>query len=120
MRHKRLLLPILLAFTVAACARQQSGYYVTDSATGLRVPTAGGENTGGERGLFTAWSRESDGNRTYGYAGGQNQESTERGLFGTSSGTPRYAYAPQTTYSYAPPQQAPAPAPQQQPARRYA
>ncbi len=39
MRYASLLPPLILALTVAACARQQPAYYVTNSATGQRVAT---------------------------------------------------------------------------------
>jgi Polysaccharide biosynthesis/export protein/SLBB domain len=38
MRVARILLPILIAFAAAACARQQQAYYVIDPATGQPVP----------------------------------------------------------------------------------
>jgi polysaccharide export outer membrane protein len=38
MRVARILLPILIAFAAAACARQQQAYYVVDPATGQPVP----------------------------------------------------------------------------------
>jgi len=38
MRGARLLLPLLAAFAVSACARQQQTYYVIDPTTGQPVP----------------------------------------------------------------------------------
>ncbi len=131
MRHTRLLLPLLLALTAAGCASQKPAYYVTDSATGQRVPVAQQNATGGARGLFTESAPQAS--APYAYAAPQAQSNTRgRGLFnsdlfGSHSSAPVYAYqAPQApapqTYAYQPQpayvQAAPAPAYQQQPAYR--
>lgn len=111
MRHARLLLPILLALTAAACARQEPSYYVTDSMTGQRVATGQQAARQNARGRFG--SSAPQGAASYAYAAPQPQKSTGRGLFNsdlfsTPSRAPTYAYEPQApqTYSYRPPQPA--------------
>ena len=114
MRHVRLLLPILLALTAAACARQQPAYYVTDAATGQRVSTAPQGASHGQRGQMASGAPQAS---TYGrsaYAAQTSKASSGRGLFnsdlfGSRSSAPVYAYQPQAqssqTYSYRPPAQ---------------
>ena len=133
MRHARLLLPLLLAITAAGCANQKPAYYVTDLATGQRVPVAQQGASGGARGLFTESAPQAS--PRYAYAAPQAEaKGGGRGLFnsdlfGARSSAPVYAYqAPQApapqTYAYQPQpayaQPAPAPAyqPQPQPAYR--
>ena len=124
MRHVRLLLPILLALTAAACARQQPAYYVTDAATGQRVSTAPQSASHGQRGLMASGAPQAGAYGRSAYAAQPSEASSGRGLFnsdlfGSRSSAPVYAYRPQAqspqAYSYQPPQQqvyAPQPAPQ--------
>lgn len=120
MRHTRLLLPILFALMVAACAREQPAYYVTDSLTGQRVASGQQADTANKRGLL---DKQSSGARSYAYAPKQRQASSGRGLFnsdvfGSSSPAPVYAYRqPTQTYAYQPPRQAQAAQPVQQASR---
>ena len=107
MRHTRLLLPVLLALAVGACASQQPAYYVTDAATGQRVAAAPQNTQPAERGLFGSSAPQAG--ASYAYAAPQPQESPGRGLFnsdifGSRSSAPVYAYQPQApqTYSYQP------------------
>ncbi|MEJ2624583.1 MAG: hypothetical protein P8Z80_08615 [Pseudolabrys sp.] len=126
MRYASLLPPLIIALTVAACARQPPAYYVTDARTGQRVATGQPQTSGYNS-----------------YATRQRQDDSDRGLFNShvfrsswfSRQTPAptyavqprrtygsHAYTPQT-YSYQPPHQQPyaqrptaAPYRQQQPA----
>ncbi len=109
MRHARPLLPILFALAAGACARQQPAYYVTDSATGQRVPTAQQDAPQHERGVFTSSGSFSlSAPRSSGYyadAQAQSQPGTDRGVIGGHSNAPVYAYQPPATQanSYRPP-----------------
>jgi polysaccharide export outer membrane protein len=76
MRYARIVLPILLALTAAACARKQPVQYVMDPSTGQPVPVV----------------------QQYGqpaYAQPQQADSGGRGLFGSRSSAPAYSYQPQ-------------------------
>lgn len=113
MRHARSLPPILLALTVAACARQQTSYYLADAATGRHVSTAQQSASGRARGMFAQSTLQTTASRSYAYAPAERQTSGGRGLFnsdivGSSSPAPSHVYRRQTvqTYAYRPPQQA--------------
>lgn len=127
MRHPRLLLPLLVALTTAACSGQKPAYYVTDAATGQRVATGRQDTSGGQRGLLSSGTSRTSG--AYAYAATQggadgggrglfNSDVFGSGLFGRRSSAPVYNVQPRPpqTYSYQPPAQ-PAhsyPPPQQQ------
>ncbi len=114
MRPTRLLLPALLALTVAACASQQPAYYVTDAATGQPVAAAAQGGPHGERGLFGSNASQMGATSRSAYAAAPQSEADTGGrglfnsdLFGSHSRAPVYAYQPQApqTYSYQPPPQ---------------
>src|SRR5471032_1984032 len=124
MRGARLLLPMLAALAVSACARQQQTY-VMDPNTGQPVPVmtqqqyaqqayaqqpaAPSSNPSGGRGLFSSWGSSAD--QSYAQQGYAPQPSTGRGLFTSRSAPapqaymqPQYAQQPYAT-QYVPPQQ---------------
>ncbi len=108
MHYARPLLPILIALTAAACARQQPAYYVTDSATGERIATAQQDAPQGERGLFastglfTRNTPQSGGYVSYADARPQNKPATNRGLIGGQSNARAYVYQQPMSQTYAP------------------
>jgi polysaccharide export outer membrane protein len=135
MRGARLLLAVLAALAVGACARQQPVYYVMDPNTGQPVPVmtqqqlaqpdyaqqayqppaAQSYAQSGGRGLFSsspATSQQSYAQQSYaqqGAAPAQQAVPSGRGLFNTRTGAPQ-AYPPQ---AYVQQPYAPQPYPQQ-------
>ncbi len=100
MRTARILLPLLAALAVAACARQPQTQYVMDPMTGRPVPVV--QHYGGANYTQTA----------------STQQGQERGFFNSSHGSsfaffgrqqsapsyaPAYAQQPYATQAYAPP-----------------
>lgn len=81
MRYASLLPPLILALTVAACARQQPAYYVTDSRTGQRIATGQQTASDNQRGLLGAGKTQESGYNSYASATPQQQQSSGRGLF---------------------------------------
>ena len=100
MRRARYFLPVLLALTAAACAReQQSAYYVIDPATGQPVPVVQqyAQPQYGQpqyaQAQYGQYAQTSYGQPAYAQPAYQSQNtSTKRGLF---TGRSRQNYAPQ-------------------------
>src|SRR5665213_2212103 len=90
MRGVRLLLPVLAALSVGACARQQQTYYVMDPSTGQPVPVVAQQQ-------YAAPSYEQSASPTFEQADG-------RGLYSSSPAYAQQSYAQQ---SYAQPQAEP-------------
>jgi polysaccharide export outer membrane protein len=115
MREARLLLAVVAALAVGACARQPQTSYVIDPNTGQPVPVmmqpqfaqadpAQPPSSGG-RGLFSSQSFSAQ--QSYAAA---PEQSSGRGLFNMRSSAPVYAQQPYPQQAY--PQQAYAPPPQ--------
>ena len=115
MRYASLLPPLIIALTVAACARQQPAYYVTDSRTGQRIATGQQATSDSRRGLLGAGEAQASGYNSYASATPQRQESSGRGLFNShvfgssefrtssfsrQSPAPTYAVQPQASQTY--------------------
>jgi polysaccharide export outer membrane protein len=87
MRTARILLPLLAALTVAACARHQQNYYVMDPATGQPVPVV--QQSGGSHYAQAPYGQQGDARQAYAapqsYAAPQPQQNSDRGLFNNSS-----------------------------------
>ena len=129
MRIAKLLLPLIGAIAVAACARQQPTYYVLDPQTGQQVPVVQ-QYSGPEQYL------QAQGAQPQYSAQPQNAQSTGRGFFNSSPqpqayAQPQYAAQPQYPQStgrgffgsgqqptYVQPQYAPQPQPAPQPGSR--
>ena len=92
MRYARFLLPILIALTVAACARQQPAYYVLDPSTGQPVPVV---QQYGQPGAAQPQYAQSYAAPQPSYARPQPAQSSGRGLFTSQRSAPAYAYQPQ-------------------------
>lgn len=147
MRGARLLLAVIAALAVGACARQQPTYYVMDPNTGQPVPVVnqqppsmppgamaqmapqGASQQSDSRGLFSsspAYAQQSYAQQTYTQPSYQQPppDSGERGLFNSRSRAP--TYAPQPYVQQQPAVQQPyvaqynAPPPRYAPPQRYA
>jgi protein involved in polysaccharide export with SLBB domain len=89
MRVARILLPILIAFAVAACARQQQAYYVVDPATGQPGPVAQHYN----RGVYQqSYAQQSHAQRQQAPPQDAQSSNNSRGLF-SSPQAAQQAYA---------------------------
>jgi protein involved in polysaccharide export with SLBB domain len=105
MRIAKFLLPLTAALVVAACARQQQSYYVTDPQTGQPVPVV--QQYSGPEQYVQA---QQYGQAQYAPpAQAQYAQSGNRGLFGSLQGD--YAQPQYAQPQYAPPQYAPPPSP---------
>src|SRR5665213_2435886 len=106
MRGVRLLLPVLAALSVGACARQQQTYYVMDPSTGQPVPVVAQQQ-------YAAPSYEQSASPTFEQADGRGLYSSQpayaqpqaepsgRGFFNSRRGAPQVYAQPQ---AYAQPQ----------------
>ena len=97
MQGIRLLLPILAALAVGACARQQAAYYVVDPNTGQPVPVVQQQQLAAPQYAQQTYQQP-------------QAEPSERGLFSSRQSVPQ-VYAQQ---SYVPQPQYTQPAPQAQ------
>lgn len=88
MRYARSILPVLLALTAAACARNQPVYYVMDPATGQPVPVVQRYGQQAQPQYAQSYAAQPQ-------AHAQPQQSQSRGLFGSRSSAPSYAYQQQ-------------------------
>ena len=93
MRGARLLLAVMAALAVGACARQQSAYYVMDASTGQPVPVVS------QQSYASPDHAQLPVTQSYAQSGG-------RGLFSSSPGTAQQSYA-QQSYAQEPAPQAP-------------
>ncbi len=85
MRYASLLPPLLLALTVAACARQQPAYYVTNSVTGQRVSSGQQASPNDGRGLMAAGGSQASGANSYASAAPEQAGNSSRGLFNSDT-----------------------------------
>jgi polysaccharide export outer membrane protein len=105
MRGARLLLAVIAALAVSACARQQPTYYVMDPNTGQPVPVVNQQ-------AYTTPSMPPDASPQMAQQG-VSQQSDSRGLFSSSPAYAQQSYAQQSyaqqTYAqpYQPPQTQP-------------
>jgi polysaccharide export outer membrane protein len=98
MRGARLLLPLLAALAVSACARQQPAYYVMDPNTGQPVPVVTQQQY--TQPQYAQQNYQSQAAPSYDQSGG-------RGLFSSSPATAQQSYAQQSTMQQPAPQAAP-------------
>jgi polysaccharide export outer membrane protein len=91
MRGARLLLPLLAALAVAACARQQAAYYVVDPSTGQPVPVVTQQTYAQPQYAQPGYRQQPQyAQQTY----AQPQASSEsRGLYSSSPAYAQQAYA---------------------------
>ena len=102
MRGARLLLPILAALAVSACARQQPVYYVMDPNTGQPVPVVSQQQLAQPQYAQQAYQQP---------GAPPNNPTGNRGLFSRSPAMAQQAYAQQSYLSQPQPQLQPQVAP---------
>jgi len=102
MRIATLMLPLTAALVVAACARQQQTYYVTDPQTGQRVPVVQ-QYSGPEQYVQAQYAQQQYPQQQQ----AQYAQSGNRGLFGSSQQPtyvqPQYPLQPAPALQYASP-----------------